>query len=184
MSRLVFLLEEPSMRDLLEGLLPRVFPNLDFLCIPHRGKTDLERSIPRKLRGWGNPGDRFVIVRDNDGGNCLERKENLRRLCHAGRRDDVLIRIVCQELESWYIGDPDALAAAFGNDRLRHIRNRTRYRDPDVIAKPSRELRKLVPGFGKSSGARLMANHLTRDGNSSRSFAVFLDGVANLHGAV
>lgn len=47
------------MKDLLEGLLPRVFPNLDFLCIPHRGKTDLERSIPRKLRGWGNPSDRY-----------------------------------------------------------------------------------------------------------------------------
>lgn len=51
MSRLVLLLEEESMRVLLDGLLPRLFPGLPFECVPHDG-TDLERSIPRKLRGW------------------------------------------------------------------------------------------------------------------------------------
>lgn len=56
MSRVVFLLEERSMKELLEGLLPRLFPGLPFLCIPHEGKRDLERSIPRKLRAWREPG--------------------------------------------------------------------------------------------------------------------------------
>lgn len=41
MGRIVFLLEEPSMQALLEGLLPRLFPQLRFLCVPHDGKTDL-----------------------------------------------------------------------------------------------------------------------------------------------
>jgi hypothetical protein len=31
MNRLVFMLEEPSMKILLEELLPRLFPALDFL---------------------------------------------------------------------------------------------------------------------------------------------------------
>ena len=40
-GRLVFLLEEPSMKTLLDGLLPRLFPcwqaGTHFLCVPHEG---------------------------------------------------------------------------------------------------------------------------------------------------
>ncbi|GMU62432.1 MAG: hypothetical protein AMXMBFR34_41950 [Myxococcaceae bacterium] len=60
MGRVVFLLEEKSMKVLLDGLLPRIVPSLDFLCVPHEGKQDLEKSIPRKLRAWREPGVRFV----------------------------------------------------------------------------------------------------------------------------
>ena len=85
------------MRVLLDGLLPRLFPGLPFMCVPHEGKSDLERSIPRKLRRWREPGVRFAVVRDNDGGNCRALKNDLRALCRAGHQDDTLIRIVCQE---------------------------------------------------------------------------------------
>lgn len=48
---LVFLLEELSMKVFLEGLLPRVLPeHIGVQLIPHEGKSDLEKSIPRKLR--------------------------------------------------------------------------------------------------------------------------------------
>ncbi|MBK8536747.1 MAG: hypothetical protein IPL59_17550 [Candidatus Competibacteraceae bacterium] len=81
MSRLVFLLEEPSMKHLLQALLPRLLPGLNFLCVPHEGKTDLERSIPRKLMAWNEPETRFVIVRDdNDNGDCYRLWERLRAL--------------------------------------------------------------------------------------------------------
>lgn len=50
MSRLVFLLEDYSMKVLLDGLLPRLFPGLAFLCVPHEGKQDLDESLPRKLQ--------------------------------------------------------------------------------------------------------------------------------------
>jgi len=63
MSRIVLLIEEYSMKVLLDSLLPRLFPNLEFLCVPHEGKNDLERSIPRKLRAWREPGVRFVPQR-------------------------------------------------------------------------------------------------------------------------
>jgi len=69
MSRVVFLLEERSMKILLEELLPRLVPGMPFICIPHEGKQDLEKSISRKLRAWREPGARFVVVRDNDGGD-------------------------------------------------------------------------------------------------------------------
>ena len=48
---------------LLTRLLPR---NVSSLVIPHEGKSDLERSIPRKLKEWREPDVHFVIMRDND----------------------------------------------------------------------------------------------------------------------
>ena len=64
MSRVVFLLEEYSMKILLEALIPRLVPSLPFLCVPHEGKQDLEKSIPRKLRAWREPGVRFVDAQE------------------------------------------------------------------------------------------------------------------------
>jgi hypothetical protein len=58
MRKVIFLLEELSMKAFLEGYLPRLIPDLDFLCIQHEGKQDLEKSIPRKFRAW--PGAAFV----------------------------------------------------------------------------------------------------------------------------
>ena len=118
MSRIVFLLEEYSMKVLLEGLLPRLFPGLPFLCVPHEGKQDLEKSIPRKLRAWREPGVRFCVIRDNDGADCRKLKQSLVALCNEGGHGDALVRIACQELEAWYFGAPDALAEVFGNEDL------------------------------------------------------------------
>lgn len=50
------MLEEASMRDLLVRLLPRLYPNMVFEFLVHEGKSDLDRSIPRKLRAWREPG--------------------------------------------------------------------------------------------------------------------------------
>ena len=165
------------MRVLLDGLLPRLFPGLPFQCVPHEGKTDLERSIPRKLRGWREPGVRFAVVRDNDGRDCRALKSDLRVLCQAGHRDDTLIRIVCQELEAWYLGEPDALADAFGSEALRNIGRRARFREPDSVPRPSEAVEQLVPEFERVSGARRMAQHLTRERNQSTSFRVFMAGI-------
>ena len=107
------------MRDLLYGLLPRLYPDLTFLCLVHEGKSDLEKSIPRKLRAWREPGVRFVVLRDNDGDDCMHLKQKLARICQESGRADTLVRIVCQELEAWYLGEPDALADAFEIERLR-----------------------------------------------------------------
>lgn len=81
MARIVFLLEERSMVELLRGVLPKVFPgwveNQHWIAVPHNGKSDLEASVPRKLRAWNVPEDRFVIMRDNDGEDCSIHKQRL-----------------------------------------------------------------------------------------------------------
>lgn len=177
MSRVVFLLEEYSMKVLLEGLLPRLVPCLPFLCVPHEGKQDLERSIPRKLRAWQEPGVRFVVVHDNDGGDCRALKARLAEICGVTGRQDTLVRIACQEIEAWYIGEPRALAEAYHRPALTGLSSKARYRDPDAIQQPSAALAKLVPEFQKVSGARLMGSRLSEDGNLSHSFRAFIDGV-------
>jgi hypothetical protein len=184
MSRVVFLLEERSMKVLLEGLLPRLMPNLPFLCVAHEGKQDLEKSIPRKLLAWGEPGVAFVVVRDNDGRDCMQVKRHIASLCEDAGRADTLVRLACQELEAWYFGEPDALAKAYGRPALGDISGKAKYRDPDVIQKPSAELEALVPEFQKVSGARRMGAVLSESGNRSRSFQVFLEGVRRLGAAM
>ncbi len=167
------------MKVLLDGLLPRLFPNLPFLCVPHEGKQDLEKSIPRKLRAWQEPGVRFCVIRDNDGADCRVLKQNLAALCGQGGRKDTLVRIACQELEAWYFGAPDALAAAFGRPALLGIAARARFRDPDAVVQPAAALAELVPEFQKVSGARSLARVLRRE-NVSRSFQVLMAGIDRL----
>ena len=168
------------MRSLLEGLLPRIYPDVVFQYIVHEGKDDLEKSIPRKLRAWREPGVRFVILRDKDQGDCVSLKNRILTMCEESGRPDTLVRIVCSELEAWYLGDPDALAQAFGNEQLRSIGRRARFRDPDSVQQPSDALLRLVPEFQKVSGARKMANFLSREGNTSTSFQVLMSGLDRL----
>ena len=180
MSRIVFLLEERSMKALLDGLLPRAFPDMQFQCVPHEGKQDLEKSIPRKLRAWREPGVHFVVLRDNDSGDCIALKEHLLDLCREGRREDTLVRIVCQELEAWYFGEPAAIAKVYGNEKVQNIGRKTAFNNPDAIMKPSQKMRDLVPAFQKISGARQMAQVMSLEGNTSRSFQVFIEGLHRL----
>ena len=180
-GRIIFLLEEPSMKALLDDLLPRLFPGWmegqNFQCVPHEGKSDLDRSIPRKLSAWRLPRDRFVVVRDNDSANCIDVKARLKTLCAKGGRPATLVRLVCQELESWYIGDLQALGAAFDEPKINTPAQRKRFAHPDKWQKPSIEVKRLVPAFQKISGARVMAQHLNPAGNLSHSFQVFVEGV-------
>lgn len=52
MRTLAFLIEEPSARALLEGLLPRLLPgeSVHPRFLVFEGKQDLEANIARKLR--------------------------------------------------------------------------------------------------------------------------------------
>ena len=165
------------MRVLLDGLLPRLFPGLSFKCLPHEGRTDLEHSIRLKLRAWREAGVRFAVVRDNDGKDCHALKDALRGFCEAAGRPDTLIRIACQELEAWYLGEPEALADAFGDESLRNLGQKKGLHDPDAVPRPHEVLERFVPEFQKVSGARKMAQHLTRERNRSTSFRIFLAGV-------
>lgn len=144
---------------------------------PDEGKNDLEKSIPRKLKAWRTPGVHFCVIRDNDGADCRKLKRKIVALCKSNGHPDTLVRIACQELEAWYIGEPDALADAFERESLRGIGKKRKYRNSDLIQRPSVEIERLIPEFSKLSGARRIARHLTRERNRSTSFRIFMDGL-------
>lgn len=114
---------------------------------------------------------------DQDGNECKLLKRQIAELCEQGRRKDALIRIVCHELESWFLGDLGAVEEAFGMSGLGRRQQETKFRDPDRLANPSEILKSLVPGYQKISGARSISEYMNPDVNKSTSFAVFLNGL-------
>ena len=176
---IIFLLEEGSMKEVLDILLPRILPaGVSFKTIPHSGKSDLQQSIPRKLKVWRQPDVKFVIVQDQDSGDCVTIKTFLKELSEPyGRK--VLIRIACRELEAWYFGDLNAVSLAYGKD-VRPLALKSKYREPDRIGNPKEELRKLFPKHQQLDGARRIAVHMDVEHNSSTSFQYFVSGVKKL----
>lgn len=189
-GRIVFLTEEPSMSGTLRLLLPRVFAHWveeeHWIVITHRGKTALEASIPKKIGHWQRPADRFVILRDNDGGDCIRLKARLRTLASARPPNDVLIRIVCQELESWFLGDLEAVRAAIGRLPSRARQDSRSYRDPDKLTNAAEELKNLTAVPGKVARAEAIAPHLHCDPsrNKSQSYGAFITGLQRFVGSI
>ena len=179
---LILLVEEPSMKKLIDVLLPRVLaPKINFLCIPHEGKQDLEKSIPRKLKAF-DQNTKFIIIRDQDSGDCIEVKEKLISLCKQAGRTDAIIRIVCHELESWFLGDLTAVEIALGlkQNKLSKLQTKQKYRNPDQLNSAKQELKKIVPTYQPNSKAGKIGKNLDINKNKSHSFNIFIETIKNL----
>jgi len=115
MMTLVFCLEEPSAKEMLKGVLPRLLPDgITVHYIIFQGKQDMEKQLVKRLRGWLLPNTKFVIMRDQDAADCHVVKNKLVTLCQAAGRGDALVRVACRELESFYLGDLQAVEAGLG----------------------------------------------------------------------
>lgn len=169
------------MEEMLRGFLPVLFPQwtegVHWRCIPHEGKSDLRKSLPRKLRAWQQPGARFVVLHDQDSSDCETLKASLRDICKQAGRPDTLIRIPCRELEAWYLGNLAAVDAGLGTRNLAGLQNKRKYRNPDRLHKPSQELAKIAGKYQKRAGSRAISPHLDPERNRSRSFRVFVGGL-------
>ena len=181
MSLTVFLTEEPSAKAFLDAFIPRKYPDWlegrDFRVIAFSGKSDLMAKIPAKLRGWSDA--RFVILHDKDANDCLVLKQQIRDLCRQNGQPGTLIRIVCRELESWYLGDLAAVAQAFNRPQLGQQRQKSKFRQPDDLGNPKQELKKILPEYTQIAGSQRIGLFLSPspEDNSSTSFRVFLSGL-------
>jgi hypothetical protein len=182
MRRLVVFTEEMSAKVMLESLLPRLLPQVIHIqCVAFEGKQDLEKQLPIKLNGWRTPDTYFVILRDQDSSNCHNVKRNLKSICDTANKPDVLIRIACRELESWYFGDLAAVEAGLEIDGLTVLQTKAKYRNPDNILHPSKELKKVTENrYQKLSGSRVIGKHLALDNKRSRSFRNFINGIRGI----
>jgi hypothetical protein len=180
-SELVCLLEEPSARELLRGLLPRLVPDhVRPRLVAFEGKQDLHKNIVGKLRRWQQHDARFVVMRDQDRGDCRAIKAEVVELVRASGRS-ALVRIACRELEAWMLGDLSAIARAYGDSARLPEANSAKFRDPDSLDQPARVLRTIVPDYQKVDGARRIGPLLDPGSNRSTSFRAFCDGVRALY---
>ncbi len=177
MTELYFMLEEPSMKELLKIILPRVLPEgIQYHLIKHEGKQDLEKSLPRKLKAI-SPDARFIVVRDQDSADCHEVKQRLCAVCSSSGRADTVVRIACHEMESWLLGDLKAVEKAYNISGLSRKQQQRKYRNPDGLNNAAQELRRLVPAYQKISGARSIGQYMDVNNNCSASFRAFIEGV-------
>ena len=185
MTILACMLEEPSAKEMLKVVLPKILQ--DKISVEYRifqGKRDMEKHLFRILRAWNTPDTHFLVLRDQDSGDCRIIKKDLATLCRASGKTAWLVRIACRELESFYLGDLVAVEKGLNLSGLAKMQENKRYRDPDRLGGPANELTRLTKGlYQKISGSRAIAPHLDLEKNKSHSFRILVDGIRNAFAA-
>jgi hypothetical protein len=184
MTTLVCFLEELSAQVFLEGVLPRLLPeNIIVQYIVFEGKQDLEKQIVKRLRNWRKPNSVFLVMRYQDDEDCISLKARLSAFCAEAGRSDALVRIVCHELEGFFFGDLTAVGNALNIRSIASYQNKAKYRIPDHIVKPSKELGKLTnKAYQKIGGSREIGKIISLEENTSHSFLVLISGIKRLCG--
>lgn len=180
MKPIVFFLEEASAKALLETIIPRVLQPTPYChYVVFEGKQDLDKRLAKKMEGYLKPA-RFVVLRDQDSGDCFRIKESLRAKCVKGIHPEALIRIACHELESWYLADLNAVEKGLRLTKLSRLQEKNPYRNPDNIMSPSKYLARIAPSYQKIGGSRSIGPHLDIENSRSKSFCQFVDGIRRL----
>ena len=184
MMNLVCLLEEPSAEEMLREVLPRllsdIFNDIDVKYIVFQGKQDLEKRLEKRLKGWRAPDSVFLVLRDQDAGDCKKIKQRLmEKVKESGKEEVTLVRIACSMLESFYLGDLNAVEKGLALKNIAQKQNQAKYRTPDALKSAHMELSFLSnDSYSKVDGSRAIAPHLDLNGNNkSHSFNVLLDGI-------
>ncbi len=197
-----FLVEELSMKEALQNLLPKILgETITFDIHPYQGKNNLLSKLPDRLRGyksWLSDEHRIVILVDEDREDCKLLKEKLEKIAiDAGfstkasvgidQKFQVLNRIAIEELESWFFGDIHALIKAYPGVSP-NLENQAKYRDPDAITGGTWEaLEKVLQrvghhkgGLEKTRAAREISQHMNPSNNRSKSFQIFYEGLLKI----
>ncbi|MDX8409611.1 MAG: DUF4276 family protein [Mariprofundales bacterium] len=182
MRCLVCLLEEPSAKEMLKGVLPRMLPDdVKITYIIFEGKQDLEKQLERKLKGWQQANTTFLVMRDQDSGDCVAIKQALlAKVQRSGKSLVTCVRIACHELESFYLGDLPAVELGLALTGLSRKQKNHKYRQPDTLANAADELARITnQRYQKVAGSREIGRYLRIDGsNRSHSFNALLHGVS------
>lgn len=177
------LVEEPSMESFLKNVLPKILPegyglDINVFIRPHNGKSDLIKSVPKKVKAFSNfhKPVKIVILHDQDSNDCIKLKKDILKRCESAGDCPVLVRIACRELENWYLGNMYAIEGAYPAFKASKNEHKSKFRDPDH-PHGSEEMEKLVKNFQKGLAARKISLHIDFDKNRSRSLAHFYTGI-------
>jgi hypothetical protein len=185
MKTIAFFLEEPSAKVMLEGFIAANFKfdptEYSVRYVVHEGKQDLENHLEHRLKGWRTPDTIFLVMRDQDSGDCKVIKQGLLKKCHQAGHPGAIIRIACHELESFYLGDPAAVEKGLGLADIVKRSNRGIFREPDRIDQPSKALKILTKKrYQKIDGSRRIAPCMNPAINKSHSFNMLYQSLCKI----
>ena len=183
MKELACFVEGESDSEFLRGLLAKVLPaDVVFYTIVFGGKRGLAKKLPARLRAWRKPDCVFLVLRDQDDGDCREIKEQLKKICAAARKPAALVRIACRELENWYLGDLAAVETVYPQSKAARKINQRKFQSDNVDRLNGKdEMEKLCGGeFGEIDCARRMGQSMDISVNQSVSFRHLISGVKKL----
>lgn len=196
-----FLLEEPSMEAALNQLLRRVLSPTDtWRCVPHRGKDMLLLQLPALLKNYARrlphePELRVVLLMDADA-DCRKVKVKLEGLVAAAnlltkttaapdQPFRVITRLAVAELEAWFLGDREAIQAAYPRVHPHHFKGLNP--NPDAIVHCWEALHRVLQegkyylaSKAKVEWSENIAMHMDPARNNSASFQYFCQGLAAL----
>ncbi|GHT11510.1 hypothetical protein FACS1894170_05190 [Planctomycetales bacterium] len=175
-ENILFLLEEFSAEEMLKGFIQRCFPSLQGRCQyrQFRGKDNLLKRLPHVVQDYANQCSTIIILCDQDNDDCMQLKNKMIGLCRkAGFQSKCIVRILCHELESWYLAQLDVVANRFGVTEL--AKRQDHYMNPDSIKDPCKELKRMTKeNYQKVKGSRIMGQFINPDVTRSTSFKHFV----------
>lgn len=200
---LIFFTEEQSAEAALSNIIPKIIDTNEhsFQIITHNGRNDLMKKLPNKLKAFlqsNQPDEKYIILVDRDSNDCKMIKNQLEEIAlelgigtKTNPKSDgtfkVVNRIAIEELESWFIGDQQAIETAFPGINSTFF-SQQRFKDPDSIKGGTCEnferlLRRAGyyrAGLAKIDAARKVSEYMNPLLNKSRSFQCFLEGVQSI----
>ncbi len=199
-AHLEVLVEEPSTETALRILLPKMLNNTSFEIYHHSCKQELLKHLPVRLRGYVSwiPDDwRIIVLVDRDDDNCQDLKKRLEAMAAKvglatksnpkNQHFAVANRLAIKELEAWYFGDWEAVRQAYPKVNA-NLPSNSKYRSPDAIRGGTWEAFERVmkaagyfkTGLRKIEAARKVANHMDPNRNTSPSFQVLRETLAEI----
>jgi len=175
--RLEILVEEESMKVLLEELVPRIIDsdawklNENVFIRAFEGKSHLKKELPTKARVYATFHEPvyLLVLQDQDSSDCLVLKEGLSKIIDEQGLEHFKVRIVCQELECWYLGDLPAVEAAHPETQATRFQNKSKFRNPEKLNGKD-ELKKWISPYSAVGFARTIAPFMSLESNKAGSF--------------
>jgi len=183
-GQFVCFVEGKSDKEMLKGIIPRLtgLKNDRIEIYDLRGKPSLLARVGDLLRGYETSENVFLVMCDKDREDCMSLKKEIQRAVGKHKAERTRVRIACHELESFYLGDLQAVEQGLGLPNLSEMQDR--YVTPDsCVLKPENELVLLSQNrYRKTDGSRNIAPFLSLKGdNKSHSFNVLVDAIKQLH---
>ena len=175
---ILIFVEEQSAAEIVREVSRRLGLSGRVLVLKHQGAGDLERSYAKKIESDPFKGSKFMILRDADNMDCQKLKSKLAEAVPSEKRARTKVRIVCQELEAWYLAQPEALETA-GALHTRVPASVLR-KNVDGIMNPKKLFERHAHIKGQIERARRIGPCLDLASRKSASFMHFVAGLKAL----